>query len=108
MSSLIVVDRPLRCSRGLCGASPDPVLLRFAADVAWLEGHGIAVERINPVEAPERLLGHPAVAAELEARGDACLPIVLCDGEIVSTGHYPERPELASGCIDFAGLSERH
>jgi len=105
MSSLIVVDRPLCCSRGLCGTSPDAQLLRFAEDVAWLERNGVAVERINPAEDPERFLGQPAVAAEFEARGDACLPIVLCDGEIMSTGHYPGRDELASGCIDFADLT---
>lgn len=105
MSSLIVVDQPLCCSRGLCGSSPDPALMRFAADVAWLERNGVAVERINPAEDPERFLRQPAVAAEFEARGNACLPIVLCDGGIVSTGHYPERDELASGCIDFAALT---
>lgn len=103
MSSLVVVDRPLCCSGGICGTSPDPALLRFAADVAWLEGNGVAIERINPAEDPERFLAHSAAAAELEARGAGCLPIVLCDGGIVSTGHYPDRDELA----DAVGVCQR-
>ena len=61
MSSLIVVDQPLCCSSGLCGPSPDPALLRFAEDVAWLERSGVPVERINPSEDPERFLAQPAV-----------------------------------------------
>jgi len=101
VSSLIVVDQPLCCSSGLCGASPDPVLMRFSEDVTWLTTNGVAVERINPSEDPERFLAQPAVAAEFEAHGNACLPIVLRDGEIVSTGHYPGRDELTH----LAGLN---
>lgn len=102
MSSLIVVDRPLCCSSGLCGPSPDPILMRFADDVAWLFTNGVAVERINPSEDPERFLTQPAVLSTFETHGNACLPIVLSDGEIVSTGHYPARDELAR----LAGVDE--
>lgn len=94
MGSLVVVDRPLCCSTGLCGPSPDPVLVRFAEDVAWLQSLSVPVERINPSEDPERFLAQPAVAEVFEAQGNDCLPIVLLDGEIVSTGHYPDRDEM--------------
>ena len=95
MSSFVFVDRPLCCSSGLCGPSPDPVLARFAEDVAWLESREVPVERINPSADPERFLAQPSVVQAFEAQGTDCLPIVLLDGEIVSSGRYPERGELA-------------
>ena len=94
MSSLVIIDRPLCCSTGLCGPSPDPVLARFADDVAWLVGRKIPVERINPSADPERFLALPALARLFEDQGIHCLPIVLRDGEIVSSGHYPDRDEM--------------
>jgi hypothetical protein len=69
--------------------------MRFAGDVAWLFTNGVAVERINPSEDPERFLTQPAVLSTFETHGNACLPIILRDGEIVSTGRYPARHELA-------------
>ena len=95
MSSLVVVDRPLCRSTSLCGSSPDPILVRFAADVAWLESRKVPVERINPTADPERFLAQLAVARAFEAQSNACLPIILLDGEIVCSGEYPEREELA-------------
>jgi len=95
MRSITVVDRPLCCSSGVCGPQPDPTLVRFAEDLAWLEGQGVAVARINPSEDPDAFLAQTAVMRVFEAQGNACLPAVLVDGRIVSSGHYPERDQLA-------------
>ena len=95
MRSITVVDRPLCCSSGVCGPQPDPTLARFAEDLAWLEGQGVAVERINPSADPEAFLAQTAVMRVFEAQGNACLPAVLVDGRVVSSGHYPERDQLA-------------
>jgi len=95
MRSITVVDRPLCCSSGVCGPEPDPTLVRFADDLAWLEGQGVAVERINPSADPEAFLAQTAVMRVFEAQGTACLPAVLVDGRIVSSGQYPERDQLA-------------
>jgi AhpD family alkylhydroperoxidase len=100
VSPLVVVDRPLCCSSGVIDPDSDPILSRFADDVAWLEGEGVAVERINPSADPEAFLAQIAVARTFAIHGNACLPVVLVAGEIVSTGHYPERRELAR----FAGV----
>jgi AhpD family alkylhydroperoxidase len=95
MRSITVVDRPLCCSSGVCGPEPDPTLVRFAEDLKWLAGKGVAVGRINPSADPEAFLAQIAVMRVFEARGNACLPAVLADGRIVSSGHYPERDQLA-------------
>jgi hypothetical protein len=40
------------CSTGVCGPGVDPQLARFAADVAWLQGQGVTVERFNLAQQP--------------------------------------------------------
>ncbi|MEI8164607.1 MAG: arsenic metallochaperone ArsD family protein [Betaproteobacteria bacterium] len=37
-------DSAMRCSTGVCGVDVDTVLPRFAADLKWLEEHGVAVQ----------------------------------------------------------------
>jgi hypothetical protein len=43
------------------------------------------------------------VKAVLQTEGNACLPLVLVDGVVVSRGVYQDRKHLA----DFAGLAEQ-
>ncbi len=47
-----VFDPPMCCSTGVCGPSVDPELVRFAADVDWLEKQGVKVERFNLAQQP--------------------------------------------------------
>lgn len=96
MASLQVFDRPLCCSTGICGPDVDPVLVAFAADLRWLAGKGVAVERINPAQQPQAFAAHPTVREELQTRGNDCLPLVLVDGVIVSRGQVPGRGQLAA------------
>jgi len=100
MSPMTVVDRPLCCSSGVCGPEPDLELVRFAADVDWLEQQGVAVTRINPSQDPEAFLAQEAVVRVFDEKGNACLPAIVVDGILVSSGRYPERDQLA----EFAGL----
>src|SRR5579883_1397331 len=46
-TSVLVYDPPMCCSTGACGPDVDPVLVRFAADLAWLQEQGVAVQRYN-------------------------------------------------------------
>lgn len=95
MASLQVFDRPLCCSTGICGPDVDPVLVAFAADLRWLAGKGVTVERINPAQQPQAFAAHPTVREELQAHGNDCLPLVLVDGAVVSRGQVPGRVQLA-------------
>ena len=100
MTAVQVFDPPMCCSTGVCGPSVDPRLVRFAADLDWLSGQGVSVERFNLSAQPGAFAGDAAVRAALESDGETALPLVKVDGEVKSSGEYPSRDELAS----WAGL----
>jgi AhpD family alkylhydroperoxidase len=90
-----VFDPAMCCSTGVCGPSVDPALPRFAGDLEWLAGQGLAVTRFNLAQQPGAFAEHEQVAAALREKGEECLPLVFADGELVSEGTYPDRQELA-------------
>jgi len=47
IKTLKIYDPPMCCSTGVCGPEVDPALVRFAADLKWLESQGVVVERFN-------------------------------------------------------------
>jgi hypothetical protein len=95
MSHLDVFDPPMCCSSGVCGASVDPLLAAFAADVDWLTSRGVTVTRYNLAQDPQAFVAHPLVKETLQREGDACLPLLIMNGEIIGHGAYPRRDELA-------------
>jgi hypothetical protein len=101
MKHLQIFDPPMCCSTGVCGPEVDPALARFAGDLKWLTGQGVAVERFNLARQPEAFIRNPAVYRMIDEGGLQVLPLVLAAGEIVSRGRYPDRGELAR----FAGLA---
>lgn len=72
----------------------DPVLVQFADDLKWVEKYGVTVSRHNLGKEPRAFAANPAVAREMEA-GKNRLPVIMVDGQIVSTGTYPSRQQLA-------------
>ena len=94
MKQLEVFDPAMCCSTGVCGVDVDPVLAQFAADLQWVQEHGVTVTRHNLGQEPQAFVANPAVVKEMEA-GMERLPIVAIDGHIVSTGMYPSRQQLA-------------
>lgn len=99
--NISVYDPPMCCSTGVCGADVDPVLPRFAADLAWLKQQGVEVERYNLAQQPGAFTQNATVRRVLSEGGNNSLPIILRDGEPVSQGAYPTREQLAS----WAGLA---
>jgi hypothetical protein len=101
MKKLIdVYDPPMCCSTGVCGTDVDPKLVRFAGDLAWIAGRGVAVRRFNLAQQPADFASNPAVAEALKASGNACLPLIAIDGAIATRSIYPTREQLA----ELAGL----
>jgi len=94
MKKLEVFDPAMCCSTGVCGVEVDPVLAQFAADLQWVEGHGISVQRYNLGQEPQAFAANPAVIKEIEAGMDR-LPVLAVDGHIVTTGIYPSRQQLS-------------
>lgn len=101
MPHLVVFDPPMCCSSGVCGPQPDPLLAAFGADVDWLTSQGVSVTRHNLAQEPQAFVTNARVQETLSREGEACLPMLLVDGEIVATGSYPRREELAR----LAGLT---
>jgi arsenite methyltransferase len=99
---LQVYDPAMCCSTGVCGPDVDPALVRFAADLKWLQEQGIAVERFNLSQSPMAFVENELVKQALTDKGEAALPMLLTNGQVSSMGRYPERQELAI----WAGVSQ--
>ena len=101
MTQIDVFDPPMCCSSGVCGPEVDPLLAAFAADVDWLTSQGVRVTRHNLAQEPQAFVSNPLVQETLQREGDACLPLLLVNGEIAGRSTYPRRDELAR----LAGLT---
>jgi AhpD family alkylhydroperoxidase len=96
-----VFDPAMCCSTGICGPSVDPQLIRFAADLEWLQGSGISVERFNLAQQPKAFVDNAAAKQALDTKGEAALPLITVNGTVKSTGTYPSREQLA----EWAGVA---
>jgi len=83
------------CSTGACGPEVDPKLVQFAANLDWLKSQGVIVQRHNLSQNPAAFVENEAVKATLTEKGEPALPLLLVNGKVTATGHYPDRGELA-------------
>ncbi len=95
MTEITVYDPAMCCSTGICGAEVDQQLVTFAADLDWLKSQGVTVTRINLSQEPAKFAENGTVKTVLESSGVEGLPVVLTQGEMRSSGRYPDRAELA-------------
>jgi len=101
LSKLKVYDPPMCCSSGVCGPTVDPELVRFSTDLEWLKKQGVEVDRFNLSSHPAEFVQEQVVKEALKYEGNACLPLVVLDGSIVSRCVYPSRVELMA----FTGIT---
>lgn len=95
MKTLQVFDPALCCSTGVCGAEVDQALVSFSADVDWAKQNGAQIERFNLAQQPMAFAENAVTKRFLETSGQEGLPLLLLDGEVVLSGRYPNRDELA-------------
>jgi hypothetical protein len=93
---LQVYDPAMCCSTGVCGPQVDPLFVRFASDLKWLQEQGIEVRRFNLSQNPAAFVENELVRAALTEKGEAALPFVLVDCKPVVAGHYPTREQLVA------------
>jgi hypothetical protein len=93
MNKLEVFEPAMCCSTGVCGVNVDPVLAQFSADLQSLAQAGVEVVRHNLSHDAAAFAANADVVRQMEA-GMGCLPLVMVDGRIVSTGIYPSRAQL--------------
>lgn len=95
MKKIQVFEPALCCSSGVCGVNVDQELVAFSADVDWARLKGCQVNRFNLANTPLAFSENNAVKEVLTRSGVDALPLTLLDGEVVLTGRYPRRDELA-------------
>ena len=100
MKRFVIYDPAMCCPTGVCGPDVDPVLVRFAADLKWLQEQGVEVQRFNLSQNPAAFVENGQVKQALTDKGEAALPMVIASGRVASSGRYPDRGEL----IAWAGL----
>lgn len=67
----------------------------FEQDMAWLQKKGIEVERYNLREHIGIFAITDPVKKTMDQEKESCLPLLLIDGRVASSGSYPERETLA-------------
>ena len=102
MKALTIYDPAMCCATGICGTDIDQQLVDFAADLDWLKSEGIDVKRINLSQEPALFAENAQVKAVLENSGVEGLPVILADEELMSSGRYPDRADLAQ----MAGIAD--
>src|ERR1019366_779367 len=102
MNAFQVYDPAMCCSTGVCGPEVDPKLVRFAADLKWLQEQGVEVQRFNLSQSPAAFVENEQVKQALTEKGEGALPMVIGSGQVVSSGRYPERGQLAA----WAGVAQ--
>jgi len=95
MKKLYVYDPAMCCSTGVCGPQVDPVLVRFSADLKWLQEQGAEVRRFNLSQNPAAFVENEHVKQALIEKGEAALPLLLVADQVIASGEYPERSLLA-------------
>lgn len=95
MTTITVYDPPMCCSTGVCGPEVDPKLAQFAGDLDWLKTRGVEVRRFNLAQEPANFVENAAVKAILDRSGSDELPAIVVGDELVASGRYPSRDELA-------------
>ncbi len=95
MKSIQMFEPAMCCSTGVCGVDVDPALVAFAADVDQARRDGVQIERFNLAQQPMAFAENATVKRFLERFGQQALPMTLLDGEVVLSGRYPSRADLA-------------
>jgi len=73
----------------------EPARAAFERDLAWLAKRGIEVERYNLKEHIGIFAITDPVKKTMDQEKESCLPLLLIDGRVASSGSYPERETLA-------------
>ena len=105
MKTLQIYDPAMCCSTGICGPDVDPQLVQIATYLKNLDEGSVKVERYNLSQQPEAYTTNATVAAMLKDKGVGALPLVMVDGEVVSSGAYPDLGELSNLLGETVGVS---
>jgi hypothetical protein len=98
MKDITIFDKPMCCSSGVCGPSVDPVLVRFAEDLRWLEQQGVKVTRHNPTQDAHAFVLDPVVREAMKDQGEEVLPVGLASPANTQVSQDDDAPCCGPGC----------
>ena len=93
---LQVYDPVQCCATGACGPDADDEPAQFAASLEWLKSSGVSVERFNLGFDPGEFATNDTVKSKLETEGIECLPLLIANNQVIKTGGYMSRKDLAA------------
>ena len=96
MSKVKIYEPAMCCETGVCGVDADAVLITFTADIEWLKKQGVSVERFNLAQEPAAFISDTKIKAEINEKGETCLPLLMFEDRIISRGCYPDRSQLTA------------
>jgi hypothetical protein len=95
-----VFDPPMCCSTGVCGPAVDPELVRFAADLQWLQSQRVEVVRYNLSQQPAAFVSTPAVKAALAKAGNRyARPRGMAGGPLMHNRYTINRSDTACAVV---------
>lgn len=95
-NKIIIYDPPMCCSSGVCGPSPDQILIDFQDTYAKLKQSGQDIERYLITQSPEKFKENLQIIKLIQEQQLKVLPITTVNNEVVKTGSYPTGKELQS------------
>lgn len=95
MTTLTVHDPAMCCATGICGAEIDQRLVTLAADLDWLNGQGVRVQRFGQNREPAECAASDTVRQILHDSDGDDLPVFLVDGAQRPKARSPVRAEMA-------------
>ena len=90
-----VYDPAMCCASGVCGPGVDPALVQIARDLRWLQARGVTVTRRGLSQEPDAFVSNHRLVEMMATLGDAALPVTFVNGDVLASGRYPTRDELA-------------
>jgi hypothetical protein len=103
MKEITVYDPPMCCSTGVCGAAPNPELVRVASSLNLLVKRGVTVKRYNLSQQVGAFAQQNEVRKLLAEKGTGILPIVIIDGAVHLVGRYPTAAEFQTWFTEIEG-----
>jgi hypothetical protein len=93
---LMIFEGATCCPTGVCGPSPDKVLIEFNETLKKLgqEYKGLKITRASMSFNVQLFLQTPEIRDLVRKNGPSILPVTMIDGKIVKKQEYPKYAEL--------------
>ena len=94
MKKMIIFEKAMCCSTGVCGPGVDKELLRISTVINNLKNNGIIVERYNLSNNTQIFVDNKEINKIINEKGVEELPVTIVDKEVVKTKEYPTNDEF--------------